>query len=452
MLSGWGRTRLSSCVVLCPRSPRELAEALSGELARRGGVIPRGAGRSYGDAAQNDGGLVLDLTGLRGLQVLPGDPPVLRAMAGSTLSEAAAVLAADGLALPVLPGTRHVTFGGAIAADVHGKNHRVDGSFGRHVREITLCTPDGRLRNLSPQSERELFCATIGGMGLTGAIVSATIAVRHLYAPMLPADVDRTDHIHQALELMADDVRHRYSIAWVDLLSGGRRFGRCTVMRSNDRPAAEALDARGELRWRLPGRRRLAVPKEFPSWVLSDQLVRAFNGLRWHRTRARPTATLVSAGAHFFPLDALGSWNRLYGDGGLLQYQALAPDDRPEVLIEIVQRLRAARLPMYLAVIKRFGEGSGGMLSFPKPGWTIAIDLPAGAPRLHDTLDAIDSWLVSEGGRVYLAKDARLRAELMPAMYPALDAFQRIRAAIDPDRLLRSDLSRRLGLEEVGRR
>ena len=420
---------------------------LSGELARRDGVIARGAGRSYGDAAQNEGGLVLDLTPLRGLQVLGGDPPLLRAMAGSTLSEAVAALAAEGLALPVVPGTRHVTIGGAIAGDVHGKNHPLDGSFGHHVKQITLCTPDGQLRTISRQSESELFYATIGGMGLTGAIVSATIAVRPLYAPMLPADVDRTDRIEQALQLMGEGERYRYSIAWVDLLSGGRRFGRCTVMRSNDRPALEALDARGELRWRLPGRQRLAVPHGFPSWVLSDPLVGAFNALRWHRTPARAAGTLVSAGAHFFPLDALGRWNRLYGERGLLQYQALVPEDRAEALVEIVQRLRAARLPMYLAVIKRFGEGSGGLLSFPKRGWTIAIDLPGSAPRLQGTLDAVDSWLVAQGGRVYLAKDSRLRAELLPAMYPALATFQRVRAAVDPNRVLRSDLSRRLALD-----
>lgn len=437
--------------MLACESVQEVSAALASELAQQRGAIPRGAGRSYGDAAQSEDGLVLDLTRMRGLEVLPGKAPLLRARAGSTLSEAIGALAPHGLTLPVVPGTRHVTIGGAIAADVHGKNHRRDGSFGHHVREIMLYTPDGRLRALSRQSEPEVFHATIGGMGLTGAIVSATIAVRQLYAPLLAADVDRTDDMGAALSIMGDDARYRYTIAWVDLVSGGARFGRCTVMRSNDRPVQEALDGAGEVHWRLPGRRRLAVPERMPGWVLSRPLVRAFNGMRWHRTPARAKGTLVTAGEHFFPLDALEQWNRLYAHAGFVQYQVLVPEGRAAALIEVVERMRAARLPMYLAVIKRFGEGSGGLLSFPKPGWTIAIDLPAGAPNLRRTLDLIDEWLVEQGGRVYLAKDARLRADLLPAMYPALDKFQQVRASVDPHGVLSSDLSRRLALGRGGR-
>jgi decaprenylphospho-beta-D-ribofuranose 2-oxidase len=459
--------------------------------ADAGGLIARGAGRAYGDAAQNAGGVVADLTGLCEVELLggietgeggerdvesptaPGERlasadaggPLVRAGAGATLGQLLRALAPHGLALPVLPGTRHVTVGGAIAADIHGKNHRRDGSFGHHVESLLLCTPDGALREVSREQEANLFLATIGGMGLTGVIVEAVLRPAPLSAPPLSGDVERTASIEQALEVMERDEGHRYSIAWLDLLSGGSAFGRSVVLRCNDRPvpavglaAVDPTHAAGPDglagaaggaetgRIALPGRPRLKVPAGFPPWVLNPVTVRAFNELRWRRSRRRAHGAPVSVAENFFPLDALGAWNRLYGSGGLLQYQFAVPEGRGALLVEIVQRLRAARQPMYLAVMKRFGEGSGGLLSFPIPGWTLAVDLPAASPGLHAVLDTTDELLAAAGGRVYLAKDSRLKAELLPRMYPQLHRFRSIRAAVDPQGVLRSDLARRLRL------
>lgn len=433
--------------MIAPHSPEQVCEAM-GIAAAAGGAIARGAGRSYGDAAQNDGGTVIDLASMRGCEIQQG--MLVRAGAGATLGQLIGWLAPQGLTLPVLPGTRHITLGGAIAADVHGKNHRDDGSFAHHVQSVCLCTPDGDLRQVSREREAELFHATVGGMGLTGVIVEAILKPTPLASPLLSADIDRVQSIEQAIEVMGDDEGHRYSIAWLDLLSAGRAFGRSVVVRSRERPATAG--ERPRQRFTLPGRRWLSVPEAVPGRLLSPAMVRAFNAMHWRGAPTRARGQTISMGANLFPLDSLSHWNRLYGAGGLVQYQFAVPEDRQDLLVEVPQRLRRARQPMYLAVIKRFGEGSGGLLSFPIAGWTLAIDMPGASRGLREALDAVDRLVAAGGGRVYLAKDSRLRAELLGEMYPGLRRFQEIRAAVDPQGLLRSDLGRRLGLCDSGLR
>src|ERR1700733_3546152 len=374
-LCGWGRTGYSEAIVIAPRTVEQVREAMLFASAN-GGLIARGAGCSYGDAAQKDGGVVLDLASISNMELLEG--PLLRVGAGARLSAALRALAAVGLTLPVLPGTRHITVGGAIAADIHGKNHRRDGSFGHHVENLLLCTPDGELRRLSRLEQPDLFHATLGGMGLTGVIVEATLRPSRLTGPLLHGDIDRAGSIEQALSVMRQAAAHRYSIAWVDLISRRSAFGRSVVLRCNDRDNAPDTTAPGRIA--LPGRPRCTVPEHFPPVVLRPATVRAFNALRFHRVPAHARAHPITLAENFFPLDTLANWNRLYGAAGLLQYQFVVPDDRAHMLVEVVEGLRRARQPMYLAVIKRFGESSGGLMSFPMPGWTLAVDLPAGSP------------------------------------------------------------------------
>jgi decaprenylphospho-beta-D-ribofuranose 2-oxidase len=476
LLSGWGRTAQTRARVLRPCTADHVASALAGAAAQ-GGAIARGAGRSYGDAAQNAGGTVLDTTALAGTPALDAERGLVTVGAGTTFAQLLLYLAAHGLTLPVVPGTRHLTVGGAIASDVHGKNHPRDGSVGRQLQSFTLCTPADGPVDVSAERRRDLFDATLGGMGLTGVVTEATLRVAPMRTSCARADIDRVGDLEQALALMVRDGPHRYAIAWVDLLCGGAAFGRSVVTRSDMGSSSEhSRGARtgltsgvrelGRAGWAAPRsdqteqggggrgadpfplRPRVSVPRGFPSGVLRPATVRAFNALHWRSAPRRERGRRLTISANLFPLDTLGDWNRLYGPGGLLQYQFVVPRGAEDTLLRVIHLLRERRQPMYLAVLKRFGPGSGGLLSFPLEGWTFAIDIPADAPGLGGALDEADELVAAAGGRVYLAKDARLRPEMLAAMYPDLERFRAVRGRVDPRGTLRSDMARRLGLCE----
>jgi decaprenylphospho-beta-D-ribofuranose 2-oxidase len=448
-LWGWGRTAHSRATVTRLHEVEQVAQTLSTATRRGVGAIARGAGRSYGDAALNAGGEVLDMTGWD--RVLSVDPQrrLLTAQAGATIAQLMAAAAPHELTLPVVPGTRHVTLGGAIASDIHGKNHHCDGALARHVVAITLCTPAGGCTELSPELDGELFYATLGGMGLTGVVVQATLALEPLDSPWVAVDVDRTDGLEQTLQLMAGAESHRYSVAWLDLLAEGTKLGRAVVTRA-DRLAPERAPRRSgvrrDRRAALLRKPILEVPRGFPGALLKRSGVRAFNAVRWGATPRSERQRAMPLAPYLFPLDGLGEWNRLYGAAGLIQYQFVVPDGQEATLVRCFEAMRKRALPVYLAVFKRFGEAFGGPLSFPLAGWTLAVDLPARAPALDTALRELDELIAGCGGRVYLTKDVRLRREMLPAMYPQLDRFQQVRARVDPDSVMRSDLARRLGL------
>jgi decaprenylphospho-beta-D-ribofuranose 2-oxidase len=457
-LCGWGRTAPSRARVIAAGGAHDVLDALAHQVPQSAGVIARGAGRSYGDAAQNGGGDVLDMTGSDRILSIDAQERRVTAQAGATVAQLMIRLAAHGLTLPVVPGTRHVTLGGAIASDIHGKNHHRDGGMARHVVALTLCTPAGGCVEVSPETDPELFYATFGGMGLTGVILQATVQAEPLLSPWVAADVDRTDGLEQTLALMAGEERHRYSVAWLDLLAEGPRMGRAIVSQADPLAAEFAPRARGGLAGRrnahpgsLARRPALEVPPGFPGGLLHPLAVRAFNAVRWRaaprRERGRPLALVP----YFFPLDGVGNWNRLYGPAGLIQYQFVVPSGQEAALMRCFELMRSRRLPVYLAVFKRFGARFGGSLSFPLQGWTLAVDIPAAAPGLRPALDEIDEVVAGCGGRVYLSKDARLRPEALETMYPQLDSFHALRARVDPDGVLRSDLARRLGLCRAAR-
>jgi decaprenylphospho-beta-D-ribofuranose 2-oxidase len=457
-LSGWGATAHSNSTVITPRDVQDVVERLSGAAGPASPVIARGAGRSYGDAAQLEGGDVLDMTGWTEIVSIDRDRTAITAQAGATIAQLMAVLARRGLTLPVVPGTRHVTLGGAIASDIHGKNHHRDGGLARHVLALSLCSPADGCRELSPESDPELFYATLGGMGLTGVVVQATLRAEPLPSPWVAADTDRTEDLEQTLALMAEGDRHRYSVAWLDLLAGGSAFGRAVVSRADDLPAPSAPRAQGGMRRSLLKRSRveypdallrgpaMVVPRRFPGALMRTAWLRAFNALHFRSAPRLERGRPLPRAQYFFPLDVLGDWNRLYGRAGLLQYQLVVPLGQEAALGRCFELIRTRRLPVYLAVFKRFGAAFGGPLSFPLAGWTLAIDLPASAPRLHAALDELDEIVAGCGGRVYLTKDARLRRDALAAMYPQLDRFNALQSRVDPSGVLRSDLSLRLGL------
>jgi decaprenylphospho-beta-D-ribofuranose 2-oxidase len=422
-----------------PGRIEELPAVLERARERSSGAITRGMGRSYGDAAQLAGGLVLDTARLKGFE-LDAERGTVTAAAGVTLLELLDRLVPAGWMLPVVPGTQHVSLGGAIASDIHGKSHAADGTFGAHVEELELLTSAGELRRLTPGDEDGVFAATLGGMGLTGVIASARIRLRRVTSALLSVDADRVEDLDGALAAL-DAPGGRYRVAWLDLL--GSRTGRGVVTRADHLPEQAAPpDHRG----RATVRARAAVPAWWPGSVLRPSAVRAHNELRFRLAPRHRRGHVEGIGQHMFPLDALGSWPRLYGAAGFLQYQLGVPRGAERVLKETIERLRAARVPSYLAVLKDFGESNGAPLSFPIAGWTLALDIPRSVPGLTRVLDGLDELVAQAGGRVYLSKDARMRPEALTAMYPRLDEWRATRDRVDPDRLWRSDLATRTGL------
>jgi decaprenylphospho-beta-D-ribofuranose 2-oxidase len=448
-LCGWGRTSFGRARVIAVRRPEQVAETLS----ESNGVIARGAGRSYGDAAQNTRGDVLDMTRLDQILSVDRQQRLITARAGATVAQLMARLASHELTLPVVPGTRHVTLAGAIASDIHGKNHHRDGGLARHVAALSLYTPTGACLEISPEVNPELFYATLGGMGLTGVVVQATLRAEPLSAPWVVGDIDRTDSLEDTLALLSGEESHRYSVAWLDLLAPGSQLGRAVVSRADPWPLRRTKPRASRRGTPYPGsllrRSPLEVPRGFPAGILRPSGVRVFNAMYWRAAPRRECERPLALAPYFFPLDALGAWNRLYGPAGLVQYQLVVPSGSEGELVRCVRLLRERRVPVYLAVLKRFGAAFGGPLSFPLEGFTLAADLPAAAPGLGAALDELDEVVAGCGGRVYLSKDARLRRDVMDAMYPELDRFHAQRAQVDPSGMLSSDLARRLGLCEA---
>ncbi|WP_221347808.1 FAD-binding oxidoreductase [Streptomyces beigongshangae] len=444
-VTGWGRTAPTAARLVRPRSYEEAVTAVR-ECGARGGIA-RGLGRAYGDAAQNAGGSVFDMTGLDRIHAIDADGGTVLCGAGVSLHRLMEVLLPLGWFVPVTPGTRYVTVGGAIGADIHGKNHHVSGSFARHVLSFELLTADGGIRTVAHGTP--LFDATAGGMGLTGVILTATVRLQPVETSLMSVDTERATDLDDLLaRLTATDHRYRYSVAWVDLLARGAALGRSVLTRGDHAPLEALAEAgrarRAPLEFR-PGRLP-AAPSFVPEGLLGPTTVGLFNEL-WYRKAPRArTGELQRIPAFFHPLDGVPHWNRVYGRGGFVQYQFVVGHGHEEALHRIVQRLSQRRCPSFLAVLKRFGEGDPGWLSFPMPGWTLALDIPADLPGLGGFLDELDGEVAAAGGRVYLAKDSRLRPELLAAMYPRLDEFRALRGELDPRSVFTSDLSRRLGL------
>ncbi|MGV9290413.1 FAD-binding protein [Streptomyces sp. NPDC003719] len=442
-VTGWGRTAPTGARLVRPRTYEEAAAAVR-DCGARGG-IPRGLGRAYGDAAQNAGGAVLDMTGLDRIHAIDADGGTVVCDAGVSLHRLMEVLLPLGWFVPVTPGTRYVTVGGAIGADIHGKNHHVSGSFARHVPSLELLTADGGVRTVDRGTP--LFDATAGGMGLTGVILAATVRLQPVGTALMSVDTERATDLDDLMaRLTATDHRYRYSVAWIDLLARGAATGRAVLTRGDHAPP-DALDARAR---RDPAAFRTsrlpAAPAFLPEGLLNRTSVGLFNELWYRRAPRARRGQLQRISTFFHPLDGVPHWNRVYGRGGFVQYQFVVGHGREETLRRIVRRISAHRCPSFLAVLKRFGQADPGWLSFPVPGWTLALDVPAGLPGLGAFLDELDEEVAGAGGRVYLAKDSRLRPELLAAMYPRLDDFRALRAELDPRGVFRSDLSRRLAL------
>ena len=450
LLTGWGRTSPTAATVVTAADGDAAVKAASAAPPR--GVIARGLGRSYNDAAQNAGGLVVDLTGHRAFHSFDAETGVVRVGAGVSIGELIEVGVPQGWFPPVTPGTRHVTVGGAIAADVHGKNHHGDGSFGRFVDSLRLWTPATGVIEVSPTVEPDVFWATVGGLGLTGIVLDATIRMRRVETSRMTVDIDRAPDLDAVMALMTEgDDEYLYSVAWIDCQAVGRGLGRSVLTRGRHARVDE-LDERERRAARVVAPvRSIPTPPWVPSGMLNRLTVGAFNELWFRKAPARERGRIQDHGWFFYPLDLVAGWNRLYGRRGFVQYQCVVPFGAEDALRGAIERLSRSHTASFLAVLKRFGPGTPAPLSFPTAGWTLALDMAVGNELLPELLDELDDRVTEAGGRCYLAKDGRSRPELVPHWYPRLDEWRAVQHRLDPAGVLESDLSRRLDLLGRGR-
>jgi decaprenylphospho-beta-D-ribofuranose 2-oxidase len=444
-LTGWGRVEPTVASVSAPVDASQVAVALKEAPSR--GVITRGLGRSYNNAAQNGGGEVIVTTNLNRITAFDAVAGVAVCESGVSLEQLMLTGLPAGWFVPVSPGTRQVTVGGAIAADVHGKNHHVAGSFAQHVHWFDLLLPDGQERRVTPAEDSRLFWATAGGMGLTGIILRAAIQLTKVQTSRIRVDTVRTADIDESLAyLSATDSSYSYSVAWLDCLASGTHLGR-SVITSGDFAKPTDLppkDRRNPLEFRPVA--RINAPDIWPNGLLNRYTVAAANEAWYRKAPRRRQGEIQTIGTFFHPLDGIRNWNRVYGPAGFRQYQFVVPFGAESTIRASIERISRARAPSFVTVLKRFGPGNDGLLSFPIAGWTLALDFPARTPGLAGLLDSLDEDVLAAGGRVYLAKDSRVAPDTLAAMYPRLAEFRAVRAELDPTDVMVSDLSRRLRL------
>jgi len=386
----------------------------------RGPVLPYACGRSYGDSCLNEGGLLLDVRGLDRLIAFDQERGLLQCEAGVTLAEILALTVPRGWFLPVVPGTRWVSVGGAIANDIHGKNHHRAGTFGAHVARLELLRSTGERVRCAPDDP--LFQATVGGLGLTGLILWAEIRLKRVPGAGITMERIRFPDLGAFLELAAEDQAFEYTVAWVDCLAGGRRLGRGIYTRGDHAPIEGPVPS--PLR---PA--RLTVPGDAPAGLLNRLTLGLFNEAYYRAQLGARRRATVPYGPFFFPLDGVGEWSRLYGSRGFVQYQCVVPDGPGGGPIRtLIERIARSGEPASLAVLKRFGGArSPGMLSFPREGITLAVDFAVRGPRTLVLLDDLDAVVREAGGAVYPAKDARMSPDSFRAFFPGLDRFTAFR-------------------------
>lgn len=436
-LSGWGRYPRRPGSIATPRDESDLAA-----LVGHGGVVARGNGRAYGDSAIG-AATTLDMRRMNRMLAFDDATGQLVAEAGTLLADMIATFLPQGWFPYVTPGTKFVSLGGAIAADVHGKNHHIDGSFGTFVDWVDVMAADGEVRRASRDGNSDLFAWTVGGMGLTGVILRAAIRLRRVESAWIAQETVLAPSLRDAMDSFdaADDAP--YSVAWIDCLASGASLGRSLVMTGEHVRAADLPRQHRDRPYRTPAKRRFVVPFDAPAFALNRFSVRAFNALYWKRASRAPRKALVDWDSYFYPLDAILGWNRIYGRRGFVQFQCALPLESSEAgLAALLGETAAAGQGSFLAVLKRFGEQQS-RFSFPMAGYTLALDFPANAKALA-LLDRLDAITVDHGGRFYLAKDARLPAAVLHRADPRADAFRDMRRASGLDRSFASAQSERL--------
>ena len=429
---GWGRYPQHNAKLMQPQTVPDAAQLLSEE----GPVLGRGMGRSYGDSALAD--TLISTRHLNRLHSFDAQTGLLACAAGISLAELLDVFVPRGWFLPITPGTQFVSIGGAIASDVHGKNHHLHGCFSAGVESIELLLADGSQVLCSRTERPELFHATCGGMGLTGLIVAVSLRLLRIESAYIQQTTYKAANLEEALQLFEAHSASTYSVAWIDCLANGAALGRSLLMVGEHARDGQLL---------LPAKRALSVPLDMPAALLNRYSVQAFNELYYQRIRKPVSKQRVSFESFFYPLDGIQQWNRMYGKQGFVQYQFVIPKAAGlQGMRAILERISASHRGSFLAVLKTFGAANHNLLSFPMEGYTLALDFKLEA-GLMELLDELDSMVLAHGGRLYLAKDARMSEATFKQSQPNWQQFQEIRAQYGALGKFASLQSRRLGLD-----
>jgi FAD/FMN-containing dehydrogenase len=418
------------------------SEQLVHLLSRPEKFIARGNGRCYGDASLSDNTIsTLKFDKILSFDIRNG---IFECQSGLTLDQILEVIVPSGWFLPITPGTKFITIGGAVASDVHGKNHHLEGSFSNHTLEIDIVLAAGETVTCTPEIHADLFEATCGGMGLTGIISRVKFRLKKIETSFIRQKQIKASNLEELIRLF-DEYRHyTYSVAWIDCLKQGTQFGRSILMLGEHAELRdlELLQQKDPLR--LPHKKQINFPFNLPSWVLNVYSVKAFNFLYYSKNFKKEINNVVGYEPFFYPLDAILHWNRGYGKKGFVQYQFVLPLDASQGLIEIMHRISKKGMGSFLAVLKVFGKQES-MISFPKEGYTLALDFPVRGDLLT-FLDELDQIVLQYGGRLYMSKDARMKPEVLKSGYPQLDKFKEIVRKYNPDGKIRSHQSDRLFL------
>ncbi|SEW46677.1 FAD/FMN-containing dehydrogenase [Chitinophaga sp. YR573] len=439
-LANWGNYPALSCDETTFSQEEQIQDFISSHSS----IIARGNGRCYGDASL----ATFSVSTLKYDKVLAFDTVngIFECQSGITLDQILEIIVPEGWFLPVTPGTKFITVGGAVASDVHGKNHHVDGSFSSHIISMDVITGNKDTITCSALVEPDLFWATCGGMGLTGIITRVKFYLKKVETAYIKQKQIKARNLEDLIRLFEEYNDYTYSMAWIDCLKKGDAFGRSILIVGEHATADQLSESQRKAILKVPGKGKLRVPFNLPSFILNTFTVKAFNWLYYNKNTKREINNVVPYEPFFYPLDAILHWNRGYGKAGFVQYQFVLPLEKKDGLVAILQRISDKGWGSFLAVLKVFGKQES-LISFPMEGYTLALDFPV-RKGLFAFLDELDTLVLQYGGRLYLSKDARMKQEVFWSSYPNAQKFAAIVKTYNGDQLFRSVQSDRLLLTE----
>ena len=443
-ISGWGKNKFVDVKLVTPKSIKEIKTIIINSKPKS--LIVRGQGRSYGDAAQIRKGTVLKLRNFKAIYPDYENNEVT-AEAGATFEEILKVIIPKGYFLPVTPGTKKITLGGAIAADVHGKNHHQDGSFGNYIKRIRLINGIGEEISLNPHQENHSetnknFWSTIGGMGLTGIVIDATFSIIPIQTSFILEESKRYNNIESLMQDMTKkDRNYKYIVAWIDSMNMDFR-GILTC--GNHAKTEEINHIEGRTKLTFDPNSLTSVPEIIPISLMNKVVIKLFNEFWFRKSPKKITQKIIPIDNFFYPLDKIQNWNNIYGRTGFIQYQIVVPEEHSAMIKEILNKLKQINALSFLPVLKKLGQANQSYLSFPIEGWTLSIDLPANNKKIENLLSNFDKDIAKIGGRIYLAKDSRQSSHIFKKTYKDLNLWIKQKQILDPKNIFISDIAKRL--------